>query len=69
MRLSKADLSGRVNGNLHLRFNAKALTSFAGLELSGATFDRSISLVAFVVTLPDLSLAVITAWLRWFSWF
>ena len=33
MRLSKADLPGRVNSNLRLRFQAKALTSFAGLEL------------------------------------
>lgn len=33
MRLRKADLTCRVNGNLALRFEAKALTSFAGLEL------------------------------------
>jgi hypothetical protein len=43
MRLSKADLPGRVNGNLRLRFNANALTSFAGLELIRRYF-RSIEL-------------------------
>lgn len=43
MRLSKADLSGRVNGNLRLRFQARALTSFAGLELIRRYF-RSIDL-------------------------
>lgn len=43
MRLSKADLPGRVNGNLRLRFQAKAVTSFAGLELIRRYF-RSIDL-------------------------
>jgi hypothetical protein len=43
MRLSKADLPGRVNGDLRLRFQAKALTSFAGLELLRRYF-RSIDL-------------------------
>jgi len=43
MRLSKADLPGRVNSPLHLRFQAKALTSFAGLELIRRYF-RSIDL-------------------------
>ena len=33
MRLRKAEILGRVNNPLHLRFQAKALTSFAGLEL------------------------------------
>lgn len=47
MRLSKADLPGRVNGNLHLRFQAKALTSFAGLELIRRYF-KSIDLAGRV---------------------
>lgn len=33
MRLRKADLRQRVNGNLGFRFEARGLTSFAGLEL------------------------------------
>lgn len=33
MRLRKADLKQRVNGNLAFRFEAKGLTSLAGLEL------------------------------------
>jgi hypothetical protein len=32
MRWRKADLRGRVNGNLHLRFGHRGLTSYAGLE-------------------------------------
>ena len=43
MRLSKADLPGRVNSSLRLRYEAKALTSFAGLELIRRYF-RSIDL-------------------------
>jgi hypothetical protein len=43
MRLSKADLAGRVNSDLRLRFQANALTSFAGLELIRRYF-RSIDL-------------------------
>ena len=33
MRLRRADLKRRVNGNLALRFNRSGLTSYAGLEL------------------------------------
>lgn len=33
MRLSRADLRRRINGDLSLRFEASGLTSFAGLEL------------------------------------
>jgi hypothetical protein len=33
MRLRKADLRGRVNANLELRFTSAGLTSYAGLEL------------------------------------
>ena len=33
MRLSRADLRRRINGNLSLRYEASGLTSFAGLEL------------------------------------
>lgn len=33
MRLRKADLRGRVNANLELRFTTSGLTSYAGLEL------------------------------------
>ena len=33
MRLRKADLRGRVNGNLEFRFTSAGLTSYAGLEL------------------------------------
>ena len=43
MRLRKADLQRRVKGNLALRFEAKGLTSFAGLELVRRHF-RSIGL-------------------------
>src|SRR5215471_18654360 len=32
MRWRRADLRGRVNGNLQLRFEHKGLTSYAGLE-------------------------------------
>ena len=32
MRLRRADLRGRVNGNLALRFEREGLTSYAGLE-------------------------------------
>ena len=33
MRLRKAELRGRVNGDLELRFERSGLTSYAGLEL------------------------------------
>jgi Transposase DDE domain group 1 len=33
MRLRKAELRGRVNGNLELRFGERRLTSYAGLEM------------------------------------
>ena len=35
MRLRKADLQRRINGQLTLRYEAGGLTSFAGLELVG----------------------------------
>ena len=35
MRLSKADLRRRINGQLRLRYAASGLASFAGLELIG----------------------------------
>ncbi len=40
MRLSKAELSGRVNGNVALRFEAPGLTSYAGLELIREYFGQ-----------------------------
>lgn len=40
MRLSRADLNGRVNANLSLRYRASGLTSFAGLELVRRYLDR-----------------------------
>lgn len=43
MRLRKAEISGRVNTSFQIRFNAKALTSFAGLELIRRYF-RSVGL-------------------------
>lgn len=38
MRLSRADLRRRINGDLSLRYEASGLTSFAGLELIGRFF-------------------------------
>lgn len=38
MRLSRADLKRRINGDLALRYEASGLTSFAGLELVGRFF-------------------------------
>ena len=40
MRLRKADLKRRINGQLTLRYEAEGLTSFAGLELVGRFFRR-----------------------------
>lgn len=40
MRLSRADLRRRINGDLSLRYEASGLTSFAGLELIGRLFRR-----------------------------
>lgn len=40
MRSRKASLHARVNGNLSLRFTAKGLTSFSGLELFGRYLKR-----------------------------
>jgi hypothetical protein len=40
VRLSRADLRRRINGDLTLRFEASGLTSFAGLELIGRFFRR-----------------------------
>ena len=40
MRLRKADLKGRINGELTLRYEAGGLTSYAGLELVGRFFRR-----------------------------
>jgi hypothetical protein len=44
MRLRKAEISSRVNKSFRLRFQAKALTSFAGMEMIRRYF-RSIGLV------------------------
>lgn len=38
VRLSRADLSRRINGDLALRYDASGLTSFAGLELVSRFF-------------------------------
>jgi len=38
VRLSRADLRRRINGDLSLRYEASGLTSFAGLELIGRFF-------------------------------
>ena len=43
MRLSRADLRRRINGDLSLRYESSGLTSFAGLELIGRFF-RSLDL-------------------------
>ena len=43
VRLRKADLKQRINGQLTLRYEAGGLTSFAGLELIGRFF-RSLDL-------------------------
>ena len=43
MRLRKAEISSRVNKSLRLRFQAKALTSFAGMEMIRRYF-RSVGL-------------------------
>ncbi len=40
VRLSRADLKQRINGELALRYGAAGLTSFAGLELVGRFFRR-----------------------------
>jgi hypothetical protein len=40
MRFRKADLTGRVNGDLTLRFRAQGLTSFAGLEMIRRYFSQ-----------------------------
>src|SRR2546428_11782354 len=39
MRWRRADLRGRVNGNLELRFGRTGLTSYAGLEFLRRYFD------------------------------
>src|SRR5438477_7289295 len=39
MRWRRADLRGRVNGNLELRFGRTGLTSYAGLEFVRRYFD------------------------------
>ena len=39
MRSRRADLRGRVNGNLELRFGRTELTSYAGLEFVRRYFD------------------------------
>src|SRR5262249_49379877 len=39
MRWRRADLRGRVNGNLQLRFEHKGLTSYAGLEFVRGYFS------------------------------
>ena len=40
MRLSRADLKRRINGEVAIRYEASGLTSFAGLELIGRFFRR-----------------------------
>ena len=40
MRLRKADLQRRINGQLTLRYEAQGLTSFAGLDLVGRFIRR-----------------------------
>lgn len=40
VRLSRSDLSRRINGDLALRYEASGLTSFAGLELVSRFFRR-----------------------------
>ncbi len=40
VRLRKADLQRRINGQLTLRFKAQGLPSFAGLELVGRFIRR-----------------------------
>ncbi len=40
VRLRKADLQRRINGQLTLRYEAGGLTSFAGLELVGRLIRR-----------------------------
>ncbi len=40
MRLRKADLGSRINGELTVRYEASGLTSFAGLELIRQFFRR-----------------------------
>lgn len=47
MRLSRADLRRRINGDLSLRYEASGLTSFAGLELVGR-FLRALDFRAHV---------------------
>ena len=49
MRLRKASLGTRVNGKLRLRFTAKGLTSFSGLEL----FGRFLQQIRFAARLRD----------------
>jgi hypothetical protein len=63
MRLRKADLGRRVNGNLELRFGRDGLTSYAGLELVRRYFAWS-GLVALLrrelrATLPRSDFGVI----------
>ena len=41
MRLSRADLRRRINGDLTFRYEASGLTSFAGLELVGRFIRRA----------------------------
>ena len=43
VRLRKADLKRRINGQLRLRYEARGLTSFSGLELVGR-FVRQLDL-------------------------
>lgn len=47
MRLSRADLRRRINGDLSLRYEASGLTSFAGLELIGR-FLRGLDFKSFL---------------------
>ena len=40
MKLSRADLKRRINGEMKIRYDTSGLTSFAGLELIGRFFRR-----------------------------
>lgn len=63
MRLRKAELRGRVNANLELRFRERRLTSYAGLELVRRYFStiglrRQMRLV-FAASLPVTDYGVV----------
>src|SRR2546422_7956836 len=64
-RWRRADLWGRVNGNLRLRFGHGGLTSYAGLEFVRRYFD-ALGLVRLVRReLEPPCRAPTSAWHRW----